>query len=323
MHMVGIRVVSEMQHATPPSPPFLARLTPTGDSPPLPVHFWIGVDGGGTHTRARLFDAGAHAQGEGQAGPSALGQGLEQAWEHIQQAVQAAARAAGLGPLNPAESALGLGLSGANNPALAAACVAANPGFAQLALEGDAVTGVLGAHAGRPGALLIAGTGSIALAHGADGSRRQAGGWGWLNGDEGSGAWLGKAALRHAQRGLDGRDATGTLARAVWALLGPSAEDLLAWQAQAGQARFASLAPLVFEHAESDPKAQQLLSAAVQQLEDMVHAVDPEGALPLVLSGSVAQRLAPQFSAPLRARLVNAQGDAMDGALRLLQTSFK
>ncbi|MFO1252204.1 MAG: BadF/BadG/BcrA/BcrD ATPase family protein [Inhella sp.] len=163
-----------MQPSTHPSSPFLAG---SAGSAAVPVRFWIGVDGGGTHTRARLFDASGHALGEGQAGPSALGQGLEQAWEHIQQAVQAAAQAAGLGTVTPADCALGLGLSGANNPALAAAFVAGNPGFARVALEGDAVTGVLGAHAGRPGALLIAGTGSIALAHGADGSRRQAGGW--------------------------------------------------------------------------------------------------------------------------------------------------
>ena len=81
---------------------------------------------------------------------------------------------------------------------------------------------------------------------------------------------------------------------------------------------FASLAPLVFEHASADFKAQQLLAAAVQQLEDMVAAVDPGRSLPLCLSGSVAKRLAPQFSAALRARCVPPQGDAMDGALRLL-----
>ncbi|MBH9553697.1 BadF/BadG/BcrA/BcrD ATPase family protein [Inhella gelatinilytica] len=279
--------------------------------------YWIGIDGGGTHTRARLFDASGHPLAEGTAGPSALGQGVEQAWRHVQQAAQAAARASGLPSLDLSQSVIGLGLSGANNPQHAAAFVAANPGFAQVVLEGDAVTGVLGAHGGQAGSLLIAGTGSIALAHTADGQRRQAGGWGWLNGDEGSGAWLGKAALRLAQRALDGRDPAGTLARAVWALIGNTAEDLLHWQAQAGQARFASLAPLVFEHAPSDDQARTALKTAVLDLEDLVRAVDPEGQLPLVVSGSVGQRLSSAFSAPLQARLRPALGDAMDGALRL------
>lgn len=305
-----------MHAPCPHPPPFCARTAQAS------VRFWLGVDGGGTHTRARLFDAAGGALGEGAAGPSALGQGLEQAWRHVQQAAEAAARAAGLGALPMDACALGLGLSGANHPADAAAFVAQNPGFARVALDGDAVTGVLGAHGGQPGALLIAGTGSIALAHGRDGRHAQAGGWGWLNGDEGSGAWLGKAALRLAQRALDGRDAPGPLARAVWAQLGAQAEDLLAWQAQAGQARFASLAPLVFEHAASDAEAQRLLQGAVTELEALVLAVDPDAQLPLVVSGSVGQRLTPQFSAPVRARLRAALGDAMDGALRLVQTAF-
>ena len=65
-----------MQPSLPPISPFLAG------SAAAPVRFWIGVDGGGTHTRARLFDAGGHALGEGLARPSTLGQGLEQAWLH-------------------------------------------------------------------------------------------------------------------------------------------------------------------------------------------------------------------------------------------------
>lgn len=300
------------------SPLPLPSFAPATRHPSQPVRHRIGVDGGGTHTRLRLCDARGRVLGEGQAGPSALGQGIEQAWGAVAQALQAAALQAGVARPEWRDCALGLGLSGANNPGLVAAFLQADPGCVQLALEGDAVTGVLGAHAGAPGALLIAGTGSIALALQADGQRVQVGGWGWLNGDEGSGAWLGKAALRHAMRALDGRDATGPLARTLFQHIGRRAEDLLAWQAQAAQGRFASLAPLVFEHASADFKAQQLLAAAVQQLEDMVAAVDPGRSLPLCLSGSVAKRLAPQFSAALRARCVPPRGDAMDGALRLL-----
>lgn len=47
-----------------------------------------------------------------------------------------------------------------------------------------------------PGVLLVASTGSIAYARGADGKSRRAGGLGPLLGDEGSGFWLGKTASR-------------------------------------------------------------------------------------------------------------------------------
>ena len=50
-----------------------------------------------------------------------------------------------------------------------------------------------------PGVLLVASTGSIAFARGADGTSRRAGGLGPLLGDEGSGFWLGKSASRDAK----------------------------------------------------------------------------------------------------------------------------
>lgn len=301
--------------------PVLDPPRPETSRAPAP-RLWLGVDGGGTHTRLRLQDAHGRLLGEGRAGPSALGQGVEQAWKNIGLALQQAATEAGLGSrIDWSHCALGLGLSGAETPGLAPAFRASDPGCAALALDSDAYTGLLGAHGGRPGVLLIAGTGSIAMALRADGSRQSVGGWGWRNGDEGSGAWLGKAVMRHAQRALDGRDVPGALAEALWKRIGRSAAELLAWETQASQTQYASLAPLVFEQGQ-DPVAQQLQHEAVQDLEAMLHAVDPSGTLPLALSGSVGQRLALQFSPSIRARFVTPQGDAMDGALRLVRSSL-
>lgn len=47
-----------------------------------------------------------------------------------------------------------------------------------------------------PGVILVASTGSVAFARGADGRSKRAGGLGPLLGDEGSGFWLGREALR-------------------------------------------------------------------------------------------------------------------------------
>src|ERR671922_279575 len=51
---------------------------------------------------------------------------------------------------------------------------------------------------GRPGALLLAGTGSIVLGRDARGRLVRAGGLGPLIGDEGSAFWLGREWLRRA-----------------------------------------------------------------------------------------------------------------------------
>src|SRR5258706_3828659 len=79
---------------------------------------------------------------------------------------------------------------------------------------------LLGAHGGQPGAMVAAGTGSVGAALDADGKRVRVGGWGFAVGDEGSGAWLGLAAMRVAQRAVDAMAPLGALARAVLTFIG-------------------------------------------------------------------------------------------------------
>lgn len=278
-----------------------------------PARWWVGVDGGGTSTRAIVADAAGRVLGRGEAGASALNQGVDQAWRHVAEAVSKA----GVPELQLADCALGLGLSGTGVPAQLQAFVAADPGVARFALITDGLAGLLGAHGGRPGALLISGTGSVAEALLEDGTRRMTGGWGWQIGDEGSGAWLGQQAMKIAQAAFDGRAPRGALADAVYAVTGPSREELLAFCAQAGQGGYASLARVVFENEASDPAASALLAAAARALDELAESLHPT--LPLALAGSIALRLAPRLSPALQTRRVQPQGDAAAGALWLIQ----
>lgn len=277
-----------------------------------PVRHWVGIDGGGTSTRALVANASGTVIGRGEAGASALGQGSAQAWRHIAEAVAAAAPGVAL-----SDCALGLGLSGTGIPAQLQAFLDADPGVARFSLVTDGLAALLGAHGGEPGALLIAGTGSVAEALLPDGTRRLVGGWGWQIGDEGSGAWLGQQAMKLAQAAFDGRTANGPLAQAVFVAAGASREALLGYCAQAGQAGYARLAPLVFEHADDDPAAAALLDAAARALDALADAVHPT--LPLALAGSIAQRLLPRLSPALQARRVEPRGEPVAGALWLIQ----
>lgn len=287
--------------------------------PPASLQHFIGIDGGGSGTRARIVGPDGQLLGRGEAGPSALGQGIEQAWAHVQQAIHRAFASAGLPTAAPARCALGLGLAGAHSPARRDAFLAMAPAYGQLVLDTDAGTALRGAHAGAPGAIVAAGTGSVGEALRRNGQRVSVGGWGFGIGDEGSGAWLGLAAMRIAHQALDGRAPTGALARAVWRTAGGQRDTLIDWCAAAGQHGFARLAPLVFDTADADLAARRLLQEAAEALALMAHALDPEAELPLVLTGSIAHRLQPWLPAPLLARCVTAQGDAIEGALLLVR----
>jgi glucosamine kinase len=292
---------------------------------PTPAYL-VAIDGGGTGTRARLQDAAGRTLGEGQAGPSGLSQGVEQGWRHVLQAAHAAWHAAGFrGPLPLRDTALGCGLAGAGVQAQAAAFLAGNPGFAHCALHSDAVTQLWGAFGGRPGIVVAAGTGSVAMAAWADGSTHQCGGWGFPVGDEGGGARLGLHAMRHAHQVLDGRAAASPLSAAVMARCGTDAAALLGWCAGAGQQAWAQLAPLLFDAAEAgDTVAAALLDAAASELARLAHALQPDGAapLPVVVSGSIGERLAPRWTAALRARCAAPVGDSADGAMQLLRAAL-
>ena len=54
----------------------------------------------------------------------------------------------------------------------------------------------------------------------------------------------------------------------------------------------------------------------------MAHALDPEGRLPLAVSGSVGQRLSPRLATDLRARLVEVADGADAGALNLIRRTL-
>jgi glucosamine kinase len=287
------------------------------------IRFVLGVDGGGTGTRVRVWTNGGALIGHGEAGPSALAQGIGQAWTHIGEAVVRAFQSAGLPAPAPGHCVLGLGLAGAVAPHLAAAFFRAAPEYALIVLETDSRTALLGAHAGRPGAIVAVGTGTVGEALHADGRRVAVSGWGFPVGDEGSGAWMGLRAMQIAHRALDGRGPAGTLAHAVWRRTSDRRDILLEWCSRAGQHDYAQLAPLVFECAGTDAAAEALLRDTAQEIEDMALALDPDLQLPVVLLGSIGQRMAQRLSPPLRARLVEPAGDAVDGAHRLVRLQLK
>ena len=176
----------------------------------------------------------------------------------------------------------------------------------RVAVTSDGVIAHAGALDGKPGVVLIAGTGVVALSIGADGALRAADGWGpWL-GDEGGGAWIGAAGLRAALRAHDGRGPSTALLDAARARFGAPET----WPAQlTGAAAVATFAPDVLA-AEGDAAARAIVRAAAEALAATARAV---GDGPVVMVGGLAgvEALREQLD------LVPAVGDALDGALRL------
>ncbi|SDV48566.1 BadF/BadG/BcrA/BcrD ATPase family protein [Chitinasiproducens palmae] len=280
--------------------------------------FLLGVDGGGTGTRAKLARVeSAHLViGTGAAGPSGLALGVDSAWQAVIAACEAAFAATGHSPVWE-QCALVCGLAGVNHPEWRAQFLAAAPVFAQLDVVSDAYSTVVGAHDGAPGIAIALGTGSVGLRLLSDGGMRMVGGWGFPSADEASGAWLGLRAIVHAQQALDGRVPRDDFAQALLRATGTGDRDALqVWLSDADQTRYASLAPLVLTHAQH-PVCAGLLAEAARQVERMVDALDGGERPALAFCGSLAEALLPYLPATLRARAVGPRGDSASGALTL------
>lgn len=76
---------------------------------------------------------------------------------------------------------------------------------ARIRIVNDALIALEAGTPGQPGVVIISGTGSIAYGRNAAGEAARSGGWGYVLGDEGSGYWIGRAALRAVLRAADHR----------------------------------------------------------------------------------------------------------------------
>ncbi|WP_435603507.1 N-acetylglucosamine kinase [Streptomyces sp. bgisy130] len=204
-------------------------------------------------------------------------------------------------------------------------------GARRVALAADAVTAYAGALGQRPGAVVAAGTGMIAL--GTDltpeGGWRRADGWGHLLGDCGGGAWIGRAGLEAALRAYDGRPggSAALLARAE-AVFGPVAGLPGALYPRPDRpAVLASFAPEVARCATGDDAvALGILRAAAGHIAEAAAAVCPPGDGSTVAWTGGLFGMGEPLLAPLRAALAErlpqartaaAAGSPLDGALTL------
>ncbi|WP_449406331.1 BadF/BadG/BcrA/BcrD ATPase family protein [Massilia phosphatilytica] len=285
------------------------------------IDYLIGVDGGGTGTRVRIArrapDGGAELA-QGASGPSGLGLGIARAWAAVQEAVAQAFAAAGIAPPPPDRMAIGLGLAGVHNRQWAQEFEAFDPGYAALVLETDAFTTLMGAHGGRPGAIVAIGTGSVGEVLLPDGTRREVGRLGLPAGDEASGGWIGLAAVNHIEQVLDGRRPASSFAADVIEACGGDRAAIQVWLGKATQTTYASLAPLVLRHAD-DPAARAILTKAGEEAAAIARALDPDGTLPLALCGGLGGALRDWLPPALAARASAPAGDSARGALRLIE----
>jgi N-acetylglucosamine kinase-like BadF-type ATPase len=170
----------------------------------------VGVDAGGSKT-AVLRSIDGHAGSiEVREGANASSRGTEEAAAIIAQAVESSLE--GASPHAVFVGAAGTGRQEVHD-AIRTALLSRYPS-ARVAVDSDAYIALRSAVRSGDGAVVIAGTGSIAYAHRAERGYR-CGGYGYLIGDDGSGFAIGAAGIAQLLRSYDGRAPADELARAL------------------------------------------------------------------------------------------------------------
>src|SRR5438105_2737756 len=216
---------------------------------------YLGIDGGGSKTAFLLVDEYYNEVCHLQTGPSNwLSVGADAAKEAITQ---------GISQLSEPPNIVCAGFAGAARPDSAAfykeVLNSLLPG-AQIIIESDAFIASIGAIGIDPGILLIAGTGSIVIGRNKDRNMFRVGGWGPHFGDEGSGFWIGREAVRAALRSVDAQTPTEFTERVATRLgLKSISEIVAAWAGgKLGVPEVAGVFPEVLAMYPAEPAARIL-----------------------------------------------------------------
>lgn len=251
----------------------------------------LGMDVGGTSSRALVAELSGRVVGTGRAGGgNPTSRGVGPAMSAIRAALEQALE--GVEPSTVEGNVIGAAGFGAPGAVEALGHV-----WAELGLRGEPV--VLGDTdvafaSGTPepdGSVLISGTGAIASEYVAGQPGRVADGIGYLLGDHGSGFWIGRAAIRHALAPNPTPQDPLAAEVAEWLTGRPDLERqvLVAAAYALEPVRISELATVVVTLADegSDQSAAILESAADELVSTLSQVRDPEDDTVVVLGGGV------------------------------------
>ena len=229
----------------------------------------LGIDGGGTRTRASIVDGERVLAFVENGSIKRLRVGAEAAEANLRAILQDVFAKAGVKSVKAASA----GVASATMPGVQEWITGVFSEFSVQRSEvvGDEVIALDGAFKGGPGILQIAGTGSNCIGRAPDGGRESAGGWSSRLGDEGSGYWIGLHAVRRALNAYDREEPTRIL-EAVGGIWGTKTiEELVNLGDSTPGPDFAALAPAINLLAEEgDVVALGVLKQAATDLADSV-----------------------------------------------------
>jgi glucosamine kinase len=281
----------------------------------------LAVDGGGTSCRAAVATPDGAILGAAKTGPANVSTDPDGAVANIVAAATQALEQAGKGDTPLSELSAYLGLAGLN-VGIAMDQFANRLPFKACRFSDDADIAVQGALGDDDGMVAVLGTGSVYLGRNG-GETLRAGGWGFVVGDLGSGARLGRALLQDTLLAYDRIMPRSPLTRLIMSEFGDDPVKLVNYAQNEKPAGFARFAPMVFEYAErGDVVASALVRGAVAHVDAALAAVTWPGCKMLCLLGGLSHLYETRIDKQFQAILKPPKADAVTGAVELARRAF-
>ncbi|MEJ6402981.1 BadF/BadG/BcrA/BcrD ATPase family protein [Yoonia sp. 2307UL14-13] len=285
------------------------------------AHWIMGIDGGGTGCRVAIARPDGVIIAHGEGGPANFTSDPDGTITHIRNAMDQAAKAAGLGPDELARCAAHAGLAGVQRAEHAMTVAEALP-LMHCTVTEDRVTAIAGALGEDDGVLLSVGTGTfVGVKRGQQ--TRFLGGWGFRLSDQASGAWLGRRLLETVLLVHDGLVDPSDLSTEVMDGFSHDPTEIVAFAAQATPADYATFAPRIVQAAEADDDhGLRLMHEGADFLQRCISLTTWNESVLICFSEGlggfykryVDKRWKPQITSP--------KGTPLDGALELARKSL-
>ncbi len=238
----------------------------------------IGIDGGGTKTTSVLCALDGAILAEAQGAPSNFQIiGIERTSHTIFDLIETCCHSVGCSISQI--GAVVAGLAGAGRPGdkqnmydgIMDLAHKQNVSINNLVIESDARIALEGAFSGKPGLIVIAGTGSIVFGKDEHSKIYRAGGWGRLIGDEGSGYAIGQKSFCAVARSLDDKRSKTKLTMLFDKKYGLNSQETIIDSLYKDNFDIASVVPVVIEAAsKGDKPARKILDNAALELVELI-----------------------------------------------------
>ena len=238
------------------------------------MKYYIGIDGGGTKTKAVLTDENLTVIGEEIGNASNfLVFDLQDVAKSVYNLINKVCTKTNINR-NEVEAIL-IGTAGAGRKEDARKLVKATLDFAKsqnsilnnFYVESDARIALEGAFSGKIGSILIAGTGSIMFGKDYNNNIHRVGGFGRILGDEGSGFHIGRSGLNAGAKEFDGRGENTSITSLLKSKFNISSSEQLISEIYKNNFDIPQVAPLVIEAAENgDETCINILNFEIKEL---------------------------------------------------------